>query len=425
MTGLDSTTYTDGTGTPGAGAPGTATPAGRPVGEAPADGVHGSVAPGYEAVREVFATNLREVEAGAAFAVHRYGECVVDLWGGVADDRSGTPWTRDTRAQIFSGSKGVVVTTLLRLCDEGVLDLDRPVAHYWPEFAAHGKSEVTVSDVATYTGGLPAVTSRVVDHRLLGDARAMAAVLAAQKPVPAPRLVYGPYTMGWILDELAVRTTGLTLRDVFRTQIAEPHGLAVDWAPWSPGQIARVTYDDAFTSQYDRFNTSEDALVRAIWANPIPFPQGAVVWNSPGLADTYVPAANIAGTARDIARMYGLVAEDLRRPDGERGNIARAATVREAITLSVRQDDPTLGFPFAYGRGGYRLKGVPRDGVDGDMFGHDGGGGSAHFAWPGSGISLSYTPNRLLDIGNNDHRAGSLIRALKQSLHELESTSAS
>ncbi|MFJ2906735.1 serine hydrolase domain-containing protein [Streptomyces sp. NPDC087212] len=385
---------------------------------------HGQVEPGFEAVRECFETNLGEVEAGAAFAVFRHGRCVVDLWGGTADVSTGAPWTERTRAQIFSGSKGIVATTLLRLVDAGVLDLDRPVSWYWPEFAAHGKGAVTVGECVTYTGGLPAVTARTVDQELIGDARAMAAHLADQEPITQPRLIYGPFTMGWILEELCVRTTGQTLRDFFRQEIARPHALDVDWSAWTPREVAAVTYDDDFTSQYDRFNTSTDALTQAIWANPVPFPRGEVVWNAAGRRDAYIPAANVVGTARDIARMYGLIVEDLHRDDDSRGNIARRSTVRDALTLFVRQDDPTLGFPFAYGRGGFRLKGVPRTGVDGDMFGHDGGGGSAHFAWPGSGISLSYTPNRLLDIGNNDHRAGSLIRALKSSMHELESTAA-
>ncbi|KIF75077.1 hypothetical protein QR77_16430 [Streptomyces sp. 150FB] len=386
---------------------------------------NGYVAPGFEAVRECFETNLQEVEAGAAFAVHLRGRTVVDLWGGQADVTTGEPWKEHTRAQIFSGSKGVVATTLLRLCDAGVLELDQPVARYWPEFAAHGKSGVTVGDCVTYTGGLPAVTGRTLDQDLLADARTMAAFLADQEPIVTPRLIYGPFTMGWIIEELTLRTTGLTLRDFFRKEVAQPNGLDIDWCAWSPQEVATVTYDDDFTSQYDRFNTSGDALVRAIWANPIPFPRGEIIWNTPGRRGAYIPAANVAGTARDIARMYGLIIEDLHREGGGRGNIARQSTVRNAISLYVRQEDPTLGFPFAYGRGGFRLKGTPREGIDGDMFGHDGGGGSAHFAWPGSGISLSYTPNRLLDIGNNDHRAGSLIRALKSSMHELENAAVS
>ncbi|MGW1519727.1 serine hydrolase domain-containing protein [Streptomyces sp. NPDC002287] len=379
----------------------------------------GFVAAGFEAVRECFETNLRETEAGAAFAVHHRGRLVVDLWGGVADPATGRPWAAGTRAQIFSGSKGVIAAALLRLCDSGVLRLDDPIARHWPEFAAHGKDRFTVSDAVTYCAGLPAITDRVVGHGDLSDARAMARALAEQAPVTGPRLIYGPWTMGWLVEELTFRTTGLSLREYFRREIAEPHGLAIDWCLSPADEVATVVHDDAFAAQYDRFNESDDPLTRAIWSNPVPFPKGRVVWNEEALRTAYIPAANIVAAARDISCLYALVIEDLHRPDGEPGHLARAATVRDALTLHVRQEDPTLGFPFAYGRGGFRLKGTPRTGLDADMFGHDGGGGSAHFGWPGAGIALSYTPNRLLDIGNDDHRAGNLIRALKSALRDI------
>lgn len=388
------------------------------------DGAQGFVAPGFEAVRDCFEANLRETEVGAAFAVHHRGRLVVDLWGGTADPATGRPWARGTRAQIFSGSKGIIAVALLRLCDSGVLRLDEPVARYWPEFAAHGKDRVTVSDAVTYCAGLPAVTGRGVGHLDLADVRAMARALAGQAPVTEPRLIYGPWTMGWIVDELVHRTTGLSLRAYFRREIAEPHGLALDWCLSPAAEVATVVHDDAFAAQYDRFNDSEDPLTRAIWANPMPFPKGRVVWNDDALRTAYIPAANLVGTARDISRLYSLVIEDLHRPDGQPGNLARAETVRAALTPYVRQEDPTLGFPFAYGRGGFRLKGTPRTGVDADMFGHDGGGGSAHFGWPDARIALSYTPSRLLDIGNDDHRAGNLIRALKSALRDPEAQSA-
>ncbi|GCD45988.1 serine hydrolase [Streptomyces paromomycinus] len=251
--------------------------------------VNGYTAAGFEGVRACFETNLREVETGAAFAVYHHGRAVVDLWGGTADEATGRAWTEQTRAQIFSGSKGIIAATLLRLCDAGVLALDEPVARYWPEFAAHGKEHVTVGDCATYSAGLPAITSRVVDLGDLGDARLMAELLAGQAPVPAPRLLYGPWTLGWLLDELTLRTTGLTLRDFFRKEVAAPHGLAIDWGLRPAAGVASIVYDDAFAAQYDRFNTSDDPLVRATWANPVPFPKGAWCGTTPPCATRTSP----------------------------------------------------------------------------------------------------------------------------------------
>lgn len=376
----------------------------------------GFVAPGFESVLEQFEANLEDVELGAAFAVFQNGRPVVDLWGGTADAETNRPWTRDTSTLIFSGTKGILSTVLLRLCSRRVLDLDRAVANYWPEFATADKAHVTVSDFATYTAGVPAIRQQVVDQGMINDPRLMANLIAQEPRVKVPRLIYGPFTMGWILDELCMRTTGLEAREVFRREIAAPLNLEFGWGADGVHDLASVHHDDAFASQYDVFNTHKIALVRDIWANPIPFPRGEVHWNRPERQHAYIPAANGAGTARSIAKLYATLIDDLHGRNGPSGAIADPASVARAIDLKLREKDDALGFPFAYGQGGFRRRSRPRDGIDGDMFGHDGGGGSAHFAWPAAGIALSYTPNRLLDIGNNDHRASSLIRALKGAL---------
>jgi CubicO group peptidase (beta-lactamase class C family) len=99
--------------------------------------IHGFVAAGFEPVAREFTRNFAERgEVGAAFSVVRGGETVVDLWGGTA--APGRPWAEDTLQLIFSGSKGLTATCMLILIDRGLLDLERPVAHYWPAFAANG-----------------------------------------------------------------------------------------------------------------------------------------------------------------------------------------------------------------------------------------------------------------------------------------------
>ena len=183
----------------------------------------GFVAPGFESVLDQFEANLENVEVGAAFAVYQDGQPVVDLWGGVADAETSRPWTRDTSTLIFSGTKGILSTVLLGLCSCRVLDLDRPVADYWPEFGAGDKAHVTVSDFATYTAGVPAIRQQAVDQDMVNNPRLMASLVAQEPRVKAPRLIYGPFTMGWILDELCVRTTGLEARELFR-HVAVPMG---------------------------------------------------------------------------------------------------------------------------------------------------------------------------------------------------------
>src|SRR5713226_5805943 len=101
--------------------------------------VSGFVAPGFERVREEFERNFSERgELGAAFAVERHGEPIVDLWGGIADRETGRPWSENTIQLVFSGSKGLVAACMLILLERGLLDLDAPVCRYWPEFGAAG-----------------------------------------------------------------------------------------------------------------------------------------------------------------------------------------------------------------------------------------------------------------------------------------------
>ena len=66
--------------------------------------MHGTVAPGFEPLRDAFARNLRE-EAGAALCVLQDGRVVADLWGGQA--APGRTWQGDTLVTTFSATKGV------------------------------------------------------------------------------------------------------------------------------------------------------------------------------------------------------------------------------------------------------------------------------------------------------------------------------
>src|SRR5262245_53958593 len=109
--------------------------------------VHGTWTPGFEWVREAFAKNLAESEVGAACCVYWNGKAVVDVGGGFADRESERPWQRDTAALVFSSTKGVTAALVHRLAQSGRLELDAPVARYWPEFAANGKGAITLRDV--------------------------------------------------------------------------------------------------------------------------------------------------------------------------------------------------------------------------------------------------------------------------------------
>jgi CubicO group peptidase (beta-lactamase class C family) len=117
--------------------------------------IHGWTADGFERVRDVFAKNFDEgKEVGAAFSAYHQGRKVADLWGGVADADSGRPWTEDTLELVFSTTKGATAMCANLLAQRGELDVNAPVATYWPEFAQNGKSDIPVSYLLSHQAGL-------------------------------------------------------------------------------------------------------------------------------------------------------------------------------------------------------------------------------------------------------------------------------
>ena len=209
--------------------------------------IDGFVAPGFERVRAEFARNFAERrELGAACAVYRRGEKVVDLWGGVRDARTGEPWAQDTLVLVYSTSKGLSAMTLALAHSRGLLDYDERVATYWPEFAQAGKDRVTVRQLVGHEAGLP-VIDEPLDVELLQDFDRLAAVIARQRPLWEPGTCHGYHgvSLGWYEGELIRRLdpAGRTLGRVFAEEIAAPLGLGVHFGvPDSVGaeRIARI-----------------------------------------------------------------------------------------------------------------------------------------------------------------------------------------
>ncbi len=183
--------------------------------------------PRFERVREEFERNLAERdELGASVCVIVDGETVIDLWGGVADAETGSAWERDTMNVIMSCSKGVTALCGHILIDQGQLDLDRPVAHYWPEFAQGGKAGVLVRHVFSHQSGVAHVRD-VVPIGGFNDWALMVRLIEDTPPFwePGTRTGYHAVTIGWLIGELVRRVTGISIGAFFRQQVGEPLGL--------------------------------------------------------------------------------------------------------------------------------------------------------------------------------------------------------
>src|SRR6185295_2220184 len=192
--------------------------------------VEGQVSRGFEAVREAFAENfVRRGELGGACCAYCRGEKVVDLWGGVRNKQTGEPWEQDTMVIVYSASKGLAAMTLAVAHSRGWLDYEERVAHYWPEFAQHGKESITVRQLLAHQAGLS--FDEPVDRSLVADLDRLAIVLARQTPRwPAgTRQAYHAITLGFYEGELLRRVDPQhrCLGRFFQDEIATPLGLDV------------------------------------------------------------------------------------------------------------------------------------------------------------------------------------------------------
>jgi CubicO group peptidase (beta-lactamase class C family) len=258
----------------------------------------------FAAVRDAFRANFDNgLEAGASVAIAIEGELVVDLWGGVADPATGRPWEQDTICCAWSTTKTMTALCLLALADRGLVDLDAPVATYWPEFAANGKEGVLVRHVMSHTAGLPGWRNPITQDDLY-DQEAAAALLAADAPwwEPGSAAGYHAVTQGFLLGELVRRITGDSLGTFFRTTFAEPLGadFHIGTGPEHDDRIAAIIPPSrSLGGRCSAGSVGERAL-----NNPV---ITADIGNTVDYRRIELPASNGHGNARSIAQVQSIV----------------------------------------------------------------------------------------------------------------------
>lgn len=355
----------------------------------------GHVAPGFEAVAEEFARNFTlRGDLGAAFAATHDGRMVVDVWGGSA--APGRPWAADTLQVIYSGTKGLMAACVLKLVERGALDLDAPVARYWPEFAGADKGRVLVRHVVSHAAGLPGIATPLAMEDYT-DFEKMEALLAAQPLPPDPNAFhcYHPVTIGWLVGALVRRIDGRTIGRFFAEEFAGPLGLDayIGLAESEEPRVGALAlgpdmlpYEEAFSAE-----TRQDPTFVSAWGNPPLFPAD-LPWNSRAFHAAEIAGAGGIATARAMARYYGCMAL---------GGSIDGITVLQPETVALgraersRFMDPYIAEAMAFGvcwalQTPQRRFGPPRD-----AFGHAGAGGSIHGAWPTEKVGFSYVMNEM------------------------------
>lgn len=371
--------------------------------------IHGFCAPGFEAVREAFEANFRlEHEVGASAALVLDGRTVVDLWGGWCDRRLTRPWQSDTLVCMMSVAKAVSATCLHMLVDRGLIDLDAPVARYWPEFAQAGKQGVLVRHVLDHRAGLPILTEPL-HPRAMFDHALMVGALARQAPLwePGTQAGYHVHNQGFLIDELVRRVTGRTLPQFLRDEVTGP--LQLDYhfglAPADQQRCADFIQAVEGTIFAARNGDPSKILSRAWDQLPDPLDLNSREWR-----EATITSASGHGNARAVARLYGALARG-GELDGVR--LMSPATIERAISEQHNLVEVMMERPYHQALG-YLLNSPPIVwmGPGARSFGHHGVGGSIGLGDPDAKLGFAYAMNQMHARIDNGPRAGRLIEAV-------------
>jgi CubicO group peptidase (beta-lactamase class C family) len=306
----------------------------------------------FDSLRELFAAKLESGEdLGASLAVNIDGEMVVDLWGGWADEARTAPWTENTIANVFSTTKTMTALAALVLVDRGDLDLDSPVAKYWPEFAAQGKAGIKVRHLLSHTSGVSGWEQPITREDLYDWDRSTA-LLAAQAPWWEPGTASGYHALsyGHLIGEVIRRITGQRLGEFFAAQIAGPLG-ADFHIGLPPSEFHRVTKvvsppTPSDAPPFDPKQLDPNSVAFKTWTNPsMPGPE--YHWNE-GWRRADIGAANGHGNARSAARLQSAVACG-GLVDGVR--LLSPRTIDRIFEVQSDGIDLVIGVPFKFGVG--------------------------------------------------------------------------
>lgn len=346
--------------------------------------VQGACDAGFEPVRAAFQRCFDELgETGAAVCVYLDGRPVADLWGGSADAAAGRAWEQDTLVHVYSVTKPFAAVCLLRLVEQRLVDLDAPVAAYWPEFAQAGKAAIPVRWLLTHQAGLLGIRAPL-PRAAIFDWERIAALLAAEPPWWEPGTRHGEhaYFFGHLTGEVVRLVDGRGLGRFLREEIAAPWRLDFQIGLTAAEQTRCATVSGIDGAWRSALGVAPGSLYARAMDNPPAALYGEVV-NSAAWRAAEVPALNGHGTAHAVARFYGGLAGG-GELDGVR--LLSEALVEEAVRTHASGEDALLRRPVSWGLGVQ---------VDTDGFGLGGLGGALGWGNREARFGFGYVTNRM------------------------------
>lgn len=373
--------------------------------------IHGFLDTGFEGVRDAFESNFRERrELGASVAVTLDGRPVVDLWAGDADSQ-GNPWQENTLVNVYSTTKTMAAICVLMLADRNEIDLEAPVARYWPEFAQAGKESITIAQIMSHTAGLPGFEPPLEKVEQLYDWDGICERLAAQAPwwEPGTQSGYHAVTQGYLQGEIVRRVTGSSLGTFFRSEVAEPLGadFHIGLDPADDPRVAELQPPD---QPLGAPSVKPGSVLARTFAGA---QLDATEPRTEAWRRAEIPAAGGIGNARSVARIHSALACG--------GTVAGVSLMSEQGVLRVleeqiRGQDMVLGIPIVFGMGfglndaSFPISPNPRS------FFWGGWGGSLAIIDLDARLSIAYVMNHMEADLMGDLRGGSIAVSVYQCL---------
>ena len=310
--------------------------------------IEGTVPERFAKVADALARSIDDgADVGGSVAIVVDGEMVADFWGGFVDEARTMPWQRDTIVNVWSTTKTMSALTALVLVDRGRLDLDAPVAQYWPEFAANGKQGVLVKHVLSHTSGVSGWAQPVTQDDVYDQDRS-AEILAAQPPwwEPGTASGYHAINQGHLIGELVRRVTGRTLGAYFRDEIADPLGadFHIGLAPEHDARVSPVIPPPPLELDLSVGLDMESPAMKTFTGPPV----DAAHANTDAWRRAEIGAANGHGNARSVARIQSVVSNG-GTVDGTR--LLSPSTIERIFEVQADGIDLVLGIPLRFGIG--------------------------------------------------------------------------
>lgn len=374
--------------------------------------VGGTVERGYEPVREAFRKFQAEDPGGGQLCVYKNGKRVVDIWGGKIPEKN-APYTADTIAVLMSCTKGAVAVCANLLAQRGALDIEAPVARYWPEFAGGGKADVRVRHLLNHSVGLfgfdPEAGMEPAD---LFDRERVNAELEKMPPLwkPGSAYFYHFITYGALVGEVVRRVSGKSVGQFFADEVAVPLKLDL-WIGLPEAQeprranhfkVAQPIPPEQWQAMFKGLGVDTESRIARVLLNIFGSTETAIDMMNErrDMRARELPAGNGIGNARSLAKMYasligdgvdGVKLFDKKTMENARAVATAGLSAPQELAKTQRMDPMPFGL-------GFELPSVPKPMLGKGSFGHSGAGGRLGFAHPESGIALGYVRNTMFEI---------------------------